>query len=615
MKKSLLWIILILLFINYVASEDYLKYYQKALSLYKKGNIVEAKKILQGAIEIYPDHSPSLKLMGEILVKENKYDDAILYYKRALLVNPKDNEARINLADVYGWQGNYDRAIGLYKEILEEEPENISAMLGLARTLRWAQRFEEAISVYQQILQNESENLEALSGLSKTLAFAGYYSKAIDYINKAIKLNPDNSELLKNKAEILSWQGRYKEAENLYKASLKLNSKDPETYHNLGNLYTWSKQYKKAVEAYEKAIQLDNQNINYLLSLANTYLQWSKPAAAEKVIKKVLKIDPQNQDALKMFQQIRMNPQIDISKIIEKYAEPILILIIMFSILIYYRIKEDILKHKSKFFWIISHYVMPILITLSILGFTFSLWTNLLEPFSTVIADIIELLLFLILGISFFSLIFFQRREKTHSKTYLFLGAHPDDVELGCAGTIAKLKDQGYRIIVIIFSAGEKGGNEDIRKKEAMDACNYLSVDTLRILTFPDTEFPSYLSKIVQEIEYWIKYQKVSTIFVHSPQDIHQDHKTIFEAAKIAARDQYSLISYEDVRTEQDFIPNYFVDITEYIDVKLKAVSFYKSQKEKIYMDLECIKGRAAHRGFQAGVKYAEAFFCHKIIN
>lgn len=605
----------LLILIEITLAQNYVSYYQEGYKSYKNGDLNKAEEFLQKAINLYPDYLPSLKLMAEIYVRQNKYKEAIIYYKRALLVNPKDTEARINLADVYGWKGEYDRSIGLYKEVLEDEPNNVSAMLGLAKVLRWAQRFEEAKNIYRQIIQKEPENINALSGLSTTLAFTNNYEKAIDIINKAIEISPQDAELYKNKAEFLSWQGRFKEAIAIYNEALKLNPKDPEIYHNIGNTFTWSKNYKRAVEAFEKAYNLEPENINHLLDMAKAYLLWNKLSQAEKILQKVIRKDPQNGEAQNLLHQIKFRPKRDLSELIERYIEPILLIMIMLSILVYYRIKEDILKYKNKFFWIISHRLMPILITLSIIGFTFSSWTDLLNPFSSTISDIMELLLIFVLGVSFFLLILFPNKDKTSYNNYLILGAHPDDVELGCAGTIAKLKNQGARIIVLIFSGGEKSGDRNIRQAEAKEAANYLNYDILRLFNFPDTQFSAYIPHIVNEIEQLLKKYKISTIITHSPYDIHQDHRAIFEAAKIAAREQVSLLCYEDVSTDKEFIPNYFVDITEFIDIKLKAIKLFKTQKDKIYMSPEAIKGRAAHRGLQAGVKYAEAFLSYKIIS
>ena len=98
---------------------------------------------------------------------------------------------------------------------------------------------------------------------------------------------------------------------------------------------------------------------------------------------------------------------------------------------------------------------------------------------------------------------------------------------------------------------------------------------------------------------------------VNSPHETHGDHVAVFEAAKEAAR-KCSLLCYESISAPKEFVPNYFVDITPYLPDKLSAVSSHRTQRGKFYMNEELVKGRAAHRGLQAGVPYAEAFWIYR---
>jgi LmbE family N-acetylglucosaminyl deacetylase len=120
---------------------------------------------------------------------------------------------------------------------------------------------------------------------------------------------------------------------------------------------------------------------------------------------------------------------------------------------------------------------------------------------------------------------------------------------------------------------------------------------------------------MVAEIEAIVKKEQIRTIFTHTANDIHQDHRAVHEASLIAARGNISLFCYEDVSTDQQFVPNLFIDIGEFMELKLAAVRFHKSQLGKSYMNPTGIIGRAAHRGLQADVKCAEAFLAMKIVN
>jgi LmbE family N-acetylglucosaminyl deacetylase len=251
-------------------------------------------------------------------------------------------------------------------------------------------------------------------------------------------------------------------------------------------------------------------------------------------------------------------------------------------------------------------------------GFALFNFVEMIQPYADFYIKILKLIIIGILAISFYILARFGSSPKQRKNVILAIGAHPDDIELGCGGTLAKFKDQGSKIYGIIFSSGEKGvkalKGKEKRKKEAYKVARYLGFDYLWICEFKDTELQENIPQMVKEIEDRIRQLKPDIVFTHSPEDIHQDHRAVFEATKIASRENVSLLCYEDVRTSHEFIPNFFVDIEDYIDDKLKLIKFHKSQRKKQYMDLECIKGRAAHRGLQAGVKYAEAFYVYKIV-
>jgi LmbE family N-acetylglucosaminyl deacetylase len=100
-------------------------------------------------------------------------------------------------------------------------------------------------------------------------------------------------------------------------------------------------------------------------------------------------------------------------------------------------------------------------------------------------------------------------------------------------------------------------------------------------------------------------------VITHSFRETHGDHVAVFEAAKEAAR-RASLLCFETVSTPQEFVPNFFVDVTPYLARKLQAIGVHRSQGEKLYMDPEMVRGRAAHRGLQVGLPYAEAFWVYR---
>lgn len=112
-------------------------------------------------------------------------------------------------------------------------------------------------------------------------------------------------------------------------------------------------------------------------------------------------------------------------------------------------------------------------------------------------------------------------------------------------------------------------------------------------------------------IEDMISELGVRVVITHGPHETHGDHVAVFEAAREASR-HCSLLCFESISAPKEFVPNFFVNITPYLPAKLQAIALHETQEKKFYMDPELVKGRAAHRGLQAGVRYAEAFWVYR---
>ena len=219
-------------------------------------------------------------------------------------------------------------------------------------------------------------------------------------------------------------------------------------------------------------------------------------------------------------------------------------------------------------------------------------------------------MLFVGLGIAFVTAL---RQEPTvrefEGEVVLALGAHPDDIELGCAGLILKLKASGARVYGLTFTRGEKGTDRaGQRELETRKATAFLGLDGHEVLDFPDTGLQEKIPLLKRAIEEKIKEIGATMVLTHTGVDVHGDHRAVAAATREAARSVRTVLSYEDVSTSDQFTPNFYVDITHYIDDHLRACAFHKTQEHRSYMDPHVIQGRAAHRGMQIGVHFAMAF-------
>ncbi len=232
-----------------------------------------------------------------------------------------------------------------------------------------------------------------------------------------------------------------------------------------------------------------------------------------------------------------------------------------------------------------------------------------------IVESIAEIVLFLGVGAAFLAAIRAgPRAPELRGQTVLALGAHPDDIELGTAGFLLKLKDSGAKVHGLTLTRGEVGGDPARRRDEAERALGFVGLDGYEILDFPDTRLGENVPALRAAIEERIRKVGATLVLTHAGVDVHGDHRAVHEATREAARAVPTVLCYEDVSTPQSFDPDFFVDVGGYVDDHLRTIAFHRSQAHRSYMDPELVRGRAAHRGLQAGLSYALAFRTLKLL-
>jgi LmbE family N-acetylglucosaminyl deacetylase len=158
----------------------------------------------------------------------------------------------------------------------------------------------------------------------------------------------------------------------------------------------------------------------------------------------------------------------------------------------------------------------------------------------------------------------------------LAIGAHPDDVEIGCGGALARHTAQGDEVMILTLSRGGIGGDTTKRALEAERAAQLLGA-TLQLDNLPDTRISDGVATI-DLIQSVIRSFAPTHIYTHSQHDAHQDHRNVYAATIAASRGVKNVYSYQSPSSTVDFRPNHFVDISEYIDSKIVALAAHESQ-------------------------------------
>ena len=194
----------------------------------------------------------------------------------------------------------------------------------------------------------------------------------------------------------------------------------------------------------------------------------------------------------------------------------------------------------------------------------------------------------------------------------LAIGAHPDDIEYGCGGALAKYSRLGHQMYLLIMTKGEigAGGKGTLRQKEQIRSSRILRARKVFWGGYKDTQI-SLGKELITRIEKTVKEVEPTFIFVNYLDDTHQDHRAVAQATNTATRYTKNVLFYE-VPSTQNFNPSVFIDIQGVLNLKLAALEAHASQvtatKIKDLTILDSARSNAIFRGIQGRVKYAEAF-------
>ena len=214
------------------------------------------------------------------------------------------------------------------------------------------------------------------------------------------------------------------------------------------------------------------------------------------------------------------------------------------------------------------------------------------------------------------------------SYNILAIGAHPDDIEFVCFGTLKKHTNDGDNVTMVVMTQSDvkDAHTQEVTRDssqsiiEAKLAADVIGAELI-LGPFQDTKVP-FDNQSVAFLEKIIKERNIDIIYTHWGGDTHQDHINTLSATMAAGRLVKNVLCYEQVPlpriTTTYPVANYYVDITESFDYKLQGCLKHRSQIEKFkchgFDMISNLETLAKFRGSQSGVKYAEAFNVLKIV-
>lgn len=215
----------------------------------------------------------------------------------------------------------------------------------------------------------------------------------------------------------------------------------------------------------------------------------------------------------------------------------------------------------------------------------------------------------------------------------LAVGCHPDDLEIGCSGTLAKYIKDNHKVFMCHIANGNMGHKvimpqelAVIRKQEAEKAARLIGADIIAI-DVNDFYVNNFDEIVVDKLADVIRFTQPDVIITHNPSDYMRDHmqtsELVFNASFAASAphrtttnsyfDKVPPIIYMDTLAGMDFIPTEYVDISNVIELKLEALACHDSQirwmREHDKIDfIDFVRTCSKYRGLQCGVAFAEGF-------
>ena len=202
-----------------------------------------------------------------------------------------------------------------------------------------------------------------------------------------------------------------------------------------------------------------------------------------------------------------------------------------------------------------------------------------------------------------------------YGKRVLFLGAHPDDIELGCGALLHQIVGK-TEVLCVTLSDNQKNPDLMNVKDEHLKSMAVLGVPAEKVVFGPFTTrvFPDSRQEI---LEYFLKLRRdfqPDLIFVHSERDIHQDHNTMTDEALRAFRG-ITVLGFDVVRSSYGFFPHFLVEVSEEgVNKKIEALSQYETYRDKYYFNSELTRSIMVRHGALAEVPFAEGFDILRIV-
>jgi len=237
-----------------VTTWEQVKYWKNSITLFEH------------AISINENETPSFVIaynnLGHALLTENRFQEAIVKFQRAIKINPNYSRPQNNLGNAFSELRKFDEAIKYYQQAIKIEPNYAEAFNNLANALRQTGKIEESIVYYNEAIRLKKDYDEAYFNLGITLSQQGEIGEAIGQYQKALEINSNFVMAHNNLASLLAQRKDIAGAIRHYKEAISIDPEFAQAYNNLGSTLAGQGKLEEAILLFEKAVSIDPNYIN-----------------------------------------------------------------------------------------------------------------------------------------------------------------------------------------------------------------------------------------------------------------------------------------------------------------------------------------------------------------
>ena len=216
----------------------------------------EAIEHYRRAVAFKADYAPAYSNMGAALRAEGRLSDAVAAYEHALAIQPDEGEAHYNLANALQDQGKPGEAIEHFRRALRLTPDSAAVHNNLGIALAATGRSGEAVTEFREAVRLDPGSSQAHRNLGDALATQGMREEAIDHLRRAVALDPRDEEAQYGLGSILLEAGRFAEAADRFRTALQLVPDSPEAHNNLGIALASLGEIEGAIDHFQQALRL-----------------------------------------------------------------------------------------------------------------------------------------------------------------------------------------------------------------------------------------------------------------------------------------------------------------------------------------------------------------------